>query len=451
MDIFKTLLLDTPVSTVVTGTVAVNQGGTGATTAADARVNLLPSYTGNANKVLSLNSGATDVEWTANGSGTVTSVDLTAGTGISVSGGPITSTGNITVTNTAPDQTVVLTAGTGISTSGTYPNFTITNSSPDQTVVLTSGTGITVSGTYPNFTVTNSAPSLGGDVVGPASSTDNAVVRFDLATGKLVQNSGVTISDADLLTTTSLQVNDNSTFGTSNTDTVDFVGRVASEFTPSTDNTYDLGRVGHEWRDLFIDGTANIDSLVADTADINGGTIDGATIGGASAAAGKFTTLDATGNVGFDGGTFIFNDAGADKDFRIEGDTAANLFFSDASVDRIGINEGTPLARLDLNGNYASNITAVSLLDIDCSTANYFTKTIAADSTFTFSNPPSSRSFAFALEVTHTSGAITWPAAVKWPKDTAPTLTTGKTHIFIFVTDDGGTRWRGASLVDYVN
>jgi hypothetical protein len=183
------------------------------------------------------------------------------------------------------------------------------------------------------------------------------------------------------------------------------------------------------------------------TASIN---ING-TVGATTAAAGKFTTLDATGNVGFDGGTFIFNDAGADKDFRIEGDTAANLFFSDASVDRIGINEGTPLARLDLNGNYAGNITAVGALDIDCSTANYFTKTIAADSTFTFSNPPSSRSFAFALELTHTSGAITWPAAVKWPKDTAPALTTGKTHIFIFVTDDGGTRWRGAALVDYVN
>jgi hypothetical protein len=183
------------------------------------------------------------------------------------------------------------------------------------------------------------------------------------------------------------------------------------------------------------------------TASIN---ING-TVGATTPAAGKFTTLDATGNVGFDGGTFIFNDAGADKDFRIEGDTAANLFFSDASVDRIGINQGTPLARLDLNGNYASNITAVGALDIDCSTANYFTKTIAADSTFTFSNPPASRAFAFALELTHTSGAITWPAAVKWPKDTAPTLTTGKTHIFIFITDDGGTRWRGASLVDYVN
>ena len=46
-----------------------------------------------------------------------------------------------------------------------------------------------------------------------------------------------------------------------------------------------------EWQDLFIDGTAQIDSLVADTADINGGTVDGVTIGGASAGAGTFTDL----------------------------------------------------------------------------------------------------------------------------------------------------------------
>jgi trimeric autotransporter adhesin len=86
--------------------------------------------------------------------GTVTSVDLTASTGISVSGGPITGSGSITVTNTAPDQTVVLTAGTGISTSGTYPNFTVTNTAPDQTVSITGAGGAVVSGTYPNFTVT---------------------------------------------------------------------------------------------------------------------------------------------------------------------------------------------------------------------------------------------------------------------------------------------------------
>jgi hypothetical protein len=40
-----------------------------------------------------------------------------------------------------------------------------------------------------------------GDVVGPASSTDNAVARFDSTTGKLLQNSVVTISDAGVVST----------------------------------------------------------------------------------------------------------------------------------------------------------------------------------------------------------------------------------------------------------
>ena len=60
--------------------------------------------------------------------GTVSSVGITAGTGISVSGtNPVTGSGSITVTNSAPDQVVGLSAGTGISVTGTYPNFTIAN------------------------------------------------------------------------------------------------------------------------------------------------------------------------------------------------------------------------------------------------------------------------------------------------------------------------------------
>jgi hypothetical protein len=86
--------------------------------------------------------------------GSVTSVQLASGTGIGLSGtNPITTSGTITITNTAPDQVVALTGGTGISTSGAYPNFTITNTAPDQTVSLTSGTGISITGTYPNFTI----------------------------------------------------------------------------------------------------------------------------------------------------------------------------------------------------------------------------------------------------------------------------------------------------------
>lgn len=44
-------------------------------------------------------------------------------------------------------------------------------------------------------TLLASSSGASGDVVGPASATDNAVVRFDGTTGKLVQNSGVLIAD----------------------------------------------------------------------------------------------------------------------------------------------------------------------------------------------------------------------------------------------------------------
>ena len=70
-----------------------------------------------------------------------------------------------------------------------------------------------------------------------------------------------------------------------------------NSLTPKTDNAIDLGSSSFEWKDLYIDGTANIDSLVADTADINGGTIDGAVIGGASPAAITGTTVTASGDV----------------------------------------------------------------------------------------------------------------------------------------------------------
>jgi len=71
----------------------------------------------------------------------------------------------------------------------------------------------------------------------------------------------------------------------------------ASSVTPKTDNTLDLGSSSFEFKDLYIDGVANIDSLVADTADVNGGTIDGAIIGATTPAAATFTTVVAAGGL----------------------------------------------------------------------------------------------------------------------------------------------------------
>lgn len=73
------------------------------------------------------------------GTGTVTSVGVTSGTGISASVANPTTAPNITITNTAPDQVVSLASGTGIAITGTYPNFTI--------AATGSGSGITGSGT----------------------------------------------------------------------------------------------------------------------------------------------------------------------------------------------------------------------------------------------------------------------------------------------------------------
>lgn len=90
-----------------------------------------------------------------------------------------------------------------------------------------------------------------------------------------------------------------------------------SDIIPDTDDAYDLGSVTNEWKDLYIDGVANIDSLVADTADIDAGTIDGAVIGGTTAAAGTFTDLTATGNT-------VLGDAATDT-VTITADVASNI------------------------------------------------------------------------------------------------------------------------------
>lgn len=123
--------------------------------------------------------------------GTVTSVNLTAGTGISVSGGPITTSGSITVTNTAPDQTVSLTAGTGISVSGTYPSFTVANTG----VTSVTGTAPIVSsgGTTPAISI----PAANGSTNGYLTSTDwttfnNKAAPFTYTTNYIPYGQGTT-------------------------------------------------------------------------------------------------------------------------------------------------------------------------------------------------------------------------------------------------------------------
>ena len=121
------------------------------------------------------------------GLGTVTSVAATAGTGISVTGSPITSSGTLNITNTAPDQTVALTQGGTTTITGTYPNFTISSADQFQgTVTSVGGTG-TVSGLTLSGTVTSSGNlTLGGAITGFATSGANTnLTSVALTTGTI--------------------------------------------------------------------------------------------------------------------------------------------------------------------------------------------------------------------------------------------------------------------------
>ena len=95
---------------------------------------------------------------------------------------------------------------------------------------------------------------------------------------------------------------------------------------------------------------------------------------------------------------------------------------------------------------------AVAALAIDCSTGNNFTKTVAANSAFTFTKfPAAGVDFAFKVKVIHTGGTITWPASVRWTDGVAPSLTAGKTHLFWFTTDDAGAKVFGSCLANYAS
>jgi hypothetical protein len=223
---------------------------------------------------------------------------ISGGVGVAPAWGKIGLTthvsGVLPIANGGTNGTATPTAGAVAYGTGTAYAFTAAGTAGQ--VLTSNGAGV------PTWTT-----NAGGDVTGPASSTDNAIARFNSVTGKLIQNSLVIVDDTgsvtgvNSLTAESLTVNNNATFGTSNADTINFVGRINSDFDPATDNTYDLGRVGHEWRDLYIDGTANIDSLIADTADINAGTIDNTTIGATTPQNGSFVNLSVTGTTSFDG------------------------------------------------------------------------------------------------------------------------------------------------------
>jgi hypothetical protein len=165
-------------------TIGIAYGGTGATTAANARVNLLPSYTGNANKVLALNGTGTDVQWTTiTSAGTVTSIDISGGTtGLTTSGGPITTAGTITLDGTLG----VANGGTGATTLTGYVKGTGTSAlSASSTIPYTDISGLGTMANQNANSVSITGGSINNTAIGASTPTTGAFTSVAMTTGTI--------------------------------------------------------------------------------------------------------------------------------------------------------------------------------------------------------------------------------------------------------------------------
>jgi len=130
---------------------------------------------------------------------------------------------------------------------------------------------------------------------------------------------------------------------------------------------------------------------------------------------------------------------------------SGNAALVDAAAAETTANTKLAISGGILDGQLRSVVTALGAngSGIPCASGNYFTATLSTDSLVYFIAPIPANSYSLTYEVEHTGGTISWDTSIKWPADTAPTLATSKTHLFMFITDDSGTTWRASSLVDY--
>lgn len=202
--------------------------------------------------------------------------------------------------------------------------------------------------------------------------------------------------------------------------------------------------------------TANTVVLRDGSANFAAGTITAALTGNASTAT-ALQTARAINGVNFDGTAAITVAAAAGT---LTGATLASGVTA-SSLTSVG-----SLAALTMGGtvsmadnvigrprftDYAETYTTPAIssgtLTLNIENGNVFRVSRNANiTTVTISNPAATGnacSFTLIFDANGTSYTITWPAAVKWPGGTAPTITTtaSRSDMFVFYTNNAGTTW----------
>ena len=394
----------TAVGTIATGAweatdVAVAHGGTGSSTASGARTNLgvaigsdVQAYDAGLASIAGLTTAANKIIYTT-GADTYAVADLTSiGKDI------------LADADAAAVRTTI-----GAQASGTYSTLAyktiavsgqtnIVAGAADDTLTFAAGTGITLATTpgTDTLTITNSATGANAFGTIAVAGQDDVVADSTADTLTLAAGSNITLTTAQGSDTVTIAagssghtIQDEGSDLTAQTN-LNFVGTAVTATNDAGNNATKI-TIGASGASLpFTDSEGNSDpialssaaigeSLVTDTSPQLGGNLD---VNGQSIVSDSgnenipitphgtgsvvISKLSVSGDTSLDGGSFVFNESGADKDFRIEGDSNANLFVADASTDRIGIGVAAPDTLMHLET--ASAATAV--LQIESTATN---------------------------------------------------------------------------------
>ena len=155
-------------------------------------------------------------------------------------------------------------------------------------------------------------------------------------------------------------------FGTDNNiifraEGADQIKLIDGALAPVTDNDVDLGTSSLEFKDAFFDGTITTDALAADTANIDGGSIDGATLGTNSA-----ITQAVVDNININGST-IGHTSDTDLLTLASGILTVAGEVSMTTLDIGGTNVTSTAAELNILDGVTATATELNIIDGDTS------------------------------------------------------------------------------------
>ena len=267
-----------------------------------------------------------------------------------------------------------------------------------------------------------------------------------------------TLAVANLAVDTNATISGNATItgnidvdGVTNLDAVDIDGAVQLDATltvGANDQGYDVTLHGDTAsRNVVWDSSA--DSLIfSDNAKAVFGA--GSDLQIYHAGTGSVISDQGTGNLYIDGTSLDFRNAAANKTYATMSDGAAVTLYHNNAAKLATTATGAAITGAVKPTTYQETYvakSAASTVTCDLATATSFSLTMAQNTTFAFTNPPSSgTAFSFTLFVTQHSTAVTltWPNTVDWAGGSAPDAAAANAvQAYAFFTRDGGTTYYG--------